>query len=96
MENHRFYLSTISADAADTARRYGLGRWAAYPVDVWIRRADEALFPARVRDVGRYLNRRTGGHAGIAQQYIFAWARRNLPAGSGGGAHDLQKSRPTD
>ena len=25
MENHRFYLSTISADAADTARRYGLG-----------------------------------------------------------------------
>ena len=25
MENHCFYLSTISADAADTARRYGLG-----------------------------------------------------------------------
>ena len=25
MENHRFYLSTIAADAAGTARRYGLG-----------------------------------------------------------------------
>lgn len=25
MENHRFYLSTISTDAADTARQYGLG-----------------------------------------------------------------------
>lgn len=89
-------LRGVGPKVADCTLLYGLGRWDAYPVDVWIRRADEALFPARIRDVGRYLNRRTGGHAGIAQQYIFAWARRNLPAGSGGGAHDLQKSRPTD
>ena len=25
MENHRFYLSTIAADAAGTARQYALG-----------------------------------------------------------------------
>jgi N-glycosylase/DNA lyase len=68
----------VGPKVADCTLLYGLGRWDAYPIDVWIKRADAALFPARVKDAAAYLNRRTGGHAGIAQQYIFAWARENL------------------
>jgi N-glycosylase/DNA lyase len=68
----------VGPKVADCTLLYGLGRWDAYPIDVWIKRADAALFTARVKDAAAYLNRRTGGHAGIAQQYIFAWARENL------------------
>lgn len=68
----------VGPKVADCTLLYGLGRWDAYPIDVWMKRADQALFTARVRDAGAYLNRRTGGHAGIAQQYIFAWARAHL------------------
>ena len=65
----------VGPKVADCTLLYGLGRWEAYPVDVWMRRAGQALFTRRVKDPAAYLNRKTGGHAGIAQQYIFAWAR---------------------
>lgn len=65
----------VGPKVADCALLYGLGRWDAYPVDVWMRRAGQALFTRRVKDPAAYLNRKTGGCAGIAQQYIFAWAR---------------------
>lgn len=65
----------VGPKVADCVLLYGLGRWDAYPIDVWIRRADQTLFTGRVKDPAAYLNRKTGGHAGIAQQYIFAWAR---------------------
>lgn len=65
----------VGPKVASCTLLYGLGRWDAYPVDVWMKRAGRALFTARVKDPAAYLNRKTGGHAGIAQQYIFAWAR---------------------
>ena len=65
----------VGPKVADCTLLYGLGRWDAYPVDVWMRRAGQALFTRRVKDPAAYLNRKTGGCAGIAQQYIFAWAR---------------------
>ena len=68
----------VGPKVADCTLLYGLGRWDAYPIDIWIKRADRALFTARVKDPAAYLNRRTGNCAGIAQQYIFAWARGNL------------------
>ena len=77
----------VGPKVADCTLLYGLGRWDAYPVDVWMRRAGRALFTARVKDPAAYLNRKTGGCAGIAQQYIFAWARAaglpELPAAGG-------------
>lgn len=81
LDRARAQLMTIRGvgpKVADCTLLYGLGRWDAYPIDVWMKRADRALFTARVKDAGAYLNRRTGGYAGIAQQYIFEWARANL------------------
>jgi N-glycosylase/DNA lyase len=68
-------IKGVGPKVADCTLLYGLGRWDAYPVDVWMKRADRALFTARVKNAAEYLNRRTEGYAGIAQQYIFAWAR---------------------
>ncbi len=44
---------------------FGFGRYDAFPVDVWMKRALERLFPG-VRDYSVF-----GPYAGVAQQYMF-------------------------
>lgn len=44
---------------------FGFGRYDAFPVDVWMKRALERLFPG-VRDYSAF-----GPYAGVAQQYMF-------------------------
>lgn len=54
---------------ADCVLLFGLGRFEAFPVDVWIRRAMASLFPRGLPKCAR-------ATAGIAQQYIFNYARQ--------------------
>lgn len=63
-------LKGVGPKVAECALLYGFGRLECFPVDVWIRRALETEF--------------TGGtallkspYAGVAQQYIFEYIRRN-------------------
>lgn len=58
----------VGPKIADCVLLYGLGRFDSFPVDVWIRRAVSILFP-------KGLPRYTLPIAGIAQQYIFHYAR---------------------
>jgi N-glycosylase/DNA lyase len=58
----------VGPKIADCVLLYGLGRFDSFPVDVWIRRAVSILFP-------NGLPRYTLPIAGIAQQYIFHYAR---------------------
>jgi N-glycosylase/DNA lyase len=53
---------------ADCALLYGLHRMDAFPVDVWIRRAMPMYLPGVDPHV-------FGDAAGLAQQYLFAYAR---------------------
>ena len=64
----------VGPKVADCAMLYGLGIWTACPMDVWMKRAMQALFP-------RGMPRCAKGAEGIAQQYIFEYARKNLPLG---------------
>ena len=48
---------------------FGLGRLDSFPVDTWMRRALRRAFPSG------HLPRRLEPWAGIAQQYLFQWAR---------------------
>ena len=58
----------VGPKVADCALLYGLHRLEAFPMDVWMRRAMDTLFPGRTpADFGPY--------AGIAQQYIFHYSR---------------------
>lgn len=58
----------VGVKVADCVLLYGLHRSEGFPLDVWMKRAMAALFPElSPGDFGQY--------AGIAQQYIFHYAR---------------------
>jgi len=61
----------VGPKIADCVLLFGLGRFEAFPVDVWMRRAMSELFPDGLPPA-------VLPHAGIAQQYIFHYARNNL------------------
>lgn len=65
-------ISGVGPKVADCVLLYGLGRRDVVPMDVWIKRAMDRLFPGGMPSCA-------AGEAGLAQQYIFCWARDNLP-----------------
>ncbi len=61
-------IKGVGKKVADCTLLFGMHRIEAFPIDVWMRRAMERLFPNMTgEDFGEY--------AGIAQQYIFHYAR---------------------
>ena len=61
-------ITGVGVKVADCTLLFGLHRVEAFPVDVWMKRALETLFPGMApSDFGEY--------AGIAQQYIFHYSR---------------------
>lgn len=77
-EDARALLMTIKGvgpKVADCVLLFGLSFWQAFPMDVWMKKAMAQLFPRGIPVCCR-------GHQGIAQQYIFDYARRNLPKGA--------------
>ena len=63
-------IKGVGTKVADCTLLFGFHRVDAFPLDVWIKRAMEKLFPTMSpEDFGEY--------AGIAQQYIFHYSRMN-------------------
>lgn len=61
-------ITGVGVKVADCTLLFGLHRIEAFPIDVWMKRAMEKLFPEMTSsDFGQY--------AGIAQQYIFHYSR---------------------
>ncbi len=61
-------ITGVGVKVADCVLLYGLHRLEGFPMDVWMKRAMDRLFPnLSGSDFGKY--------AGIAQQYIFHYAR---------------------
>ncbi len=71
-------LPGVGEKIADCTLLFGAGRLEAFPVDVWIVRAMASRYglqgwkPAQIAQFGRL---HFGPHAGLAQQYLFAWER---------------------
>ena len=61
----------IGPKVASCAALFGMGRYDAFPVDVWIKRVGEKYFP----EVKDFSGRTFGRFAGIAQQYLFYYER---------------------
>ncbi len=61
-------IKGVGIKVADCTLLFGLHRVEAFPVDVWMKRAMEKLFPDMTADD-------FGEYAGIAQQYIFHYSR---------------------
>lgn len=61
-------ITGVGVKVADCTLLFGMHRIEAFPVDVWMKRAMEKLFPGMSADD-------FGEYAGIAQQYIFHYSR---------------------
>lgn len=63
-------ITGVGPKVAECTLLYGLHRLDAFPMDVWMKRAMQVLFPGKNPDF-------FGQYAGIAQQYIFHYSRMN-------------------
>ncbi len=61
-------ITGVGTKVADCTLLFGMHRIEAFPIDVWMKRAMEKLFPDMTADD-------FGQYAGIAQQYIFHYSR---------------------
>ncbi len=73
-------LPGVGRKIADCVLLFGLGFPAAFPVDVWVRRALRELYFPRARRLTprrilRFSETHFGPHAGYAQQYLFHYRR---------------------
>jgi len=72
----------VGEKVADCILLFGLGRTAAFPVDVWVTRAVERLYfsgrPRTPKQIRAFAQARFGPLAGYAQQHLFAYARAHL------------------
>lgn len=61
----------VGPKVAECTLLYGLHRLETFPIDVWMKRAMKALFP-------EFDPKNFGPYAGVAQQYIFHYARTSF------------------
>ncbi len=61
-------IKGVGEKVAQCALLYGFGKVDAFPVDVWVRRIMQEMYPDGLPEC-------TNGVRGIAQQYLFHWRR---------------------
>lgn len=67
-------IKGVGPKVADCVLLFGLSFWQAFPMDVWMKKAMAQFFPRGIPVCCR-------GEEGIAQQFIFEYARHNLARG---------------
>ncbi len=72
-------LKGVGPKVADCVLLFSLGKADAFPADVWIKRVMKNLygFEGNDRQVYAFAKKKFGKNAGIAQQYLFYYAREN-------------------
>lgn len=74
-------LMGVGPKVADCVMLFSMQKKDSFPVDVWIKRIMEELYignEASIKDVERFSKEKFGKYAGIAQQYLFFYAREKL------------------
>jgi len=73
-------LKGVGPKVADCIALFGLNYLDAFPVDTWIKKVMEALYlkkSATNKEISEFAHLAFGEYAGIAQQYLFYYAREN-------------------
>ena len=76
-------LPGVGLKVADCVALYGMGFLSAFPLDVWMKRVICGVYHYSGKndnDLRRFVDTTFGEHAGIAQQYLFHYARHHKEA----------------
>jgi len=65
----------IGNKVADCILLFSLGKFEAFPVDTWIKKAMQTLYGVEEKNISEYKNINYGKYSGFAQQYIFYYMR---------------------
>lgn len=78
-------LDGVGEKVADCIMLFALKRYDSFPIDVWVRRVMNTLYihnedetKVSKKDISNTANELFGDTRGIAQQYLFYWARENF------------------
>ena len=74
-------LMGVGPKVADCVMLFSMKKTDAFPVDVWIKKIMEELYireDVSLKYIEKYAKEKFGMFAGIAQQYLFFYARDNL------------------
>ena len=68
----------VGRKVADCIALFALNKMQAFPLDVWMKRVIFDIYKLdQKNDVYAFIKDKFGDHAGIAQQYLFYYAREN-------------------
>ena len=74
-------IKGVGEKIADCVLLFSLGKSGAFPADVWIKRVIRELYfgggSVSYKTIGDFANERFGEHAGLAQEYLYAYAREH-------------------
>jgi len=74
-------LTGVGSKVADCVMLFSMQKFDAFPVDVWIKRIMEELYikeERSLKEIENFAKEKFPLYAGIAQQYLFFYARENL------------------
>jgi len=74
-------IKGVGSKVADCVMLFSMEKVDAFPVDVWIKRIMESLYIKQevpLKEIEKYAKERFGEYAGIAQQYLFFYAKANI------------------
>ena len=78
--NDLLQLHGVGSKVADCVLLYGGIRYDVFPTDVWVKRVMEELYfkrEASFREIQQFASENFGEYAGMAQQYLFYFAREH-------------------
>lgn len=71
----------VGSKVSDCILLFGMSKTDSFPVDVWVKRIMETLYlgcETKNADIEKFAISRFGEYSGLAQQYLFFYARENL------------------
>lgn len=73
-------IKGVGPKVADCVLLFSCGKKEAFPIDVWVKRTMQTLYlgyDAKEKEIHSFADEHFGKYAGVAQQYLFYYAREN-------------------
>ena len=73
-------INGVGQKVADCVLLFSCGRFDAFPVDTWMKKAMLSLYGVKEKEIPAYSGKKFGAYSGFAQQYLFYYARETKAA----------------